>query len=235
MKILSIVVGISLSLLSAGALAASDPLLFSKAYRVEANTPYQTNFYQVVGAPVRTDHIYLQQGGAYCSLRIEAVEYMTSAGDLARLAAMTSTSAEYAIPEGVLFAINIVFHQEDWADADCTLYAFARPGIQGGEERFLGVVDYQGGFQNQLDVAIPFGAELTALRVAVPNFCQGAEVLGAGTVVGGLYYGAASLGGGRFAIADLAGRNVSAVRLAINGPRLLRCDVPVYAQFRNDF
>ena len=97
------------------------------------------------------------------------------------------------------------------------------------------MVDYRGGFQNQLDIAIPFGAELTALRVAVPNFCQGAEVLGAGTIVGGFYYGAASLGGGRFSIADLASRNVSAVRLAINGPQLLQCSVPVYAQYRNGF
>ncbi len=220
---------------------AEDQLLFEQNYLLKNNVVYQTGLYKVFSGPVKTNKIYLAQSGSpLCDIRVFKVEYTTKLIDFVRSAApVANAGAVYDIPEGKIYGINIHFFQEKWNNVDCTLRAFVGEGPDidpdppgpGSDEELVGAIEYQGGFDDSATLPLDGSQDVKSFRVAIPSFCDGVEVLEAGTVRNGTYYPATELGNGHFSVGLLAGKHPSAITLALNGPNSSSCDIPIFVRF----
>jgi hypothetical protein len=73
--------------------------------------------------------------------------------------------------------------------------------------------------------------QLVQLQFDIPGFCQGVQILEAGTVANGVFYPAKSEGDGvTFDIAPLGATGISEVRTIFNGPVGAACDIPVFGR-----
>ncbi len=115
----------------------------------------------------------------------------------------------------------------------------AQPGTPvDAPEQLVGVVNYSGGFGRDLPVVQsgrnPLDGIVIGIRVAIPDFCKQAEVLGAGTISEGKYdpatpadniHGAYIVNGGQ-------GLRASDILVTLNGPFDAQCSVPVYVKVK---
>lgn len=128
--------------------------------------------------------------------------------------------------------VYVKFHnrQDRWRTAYCrrVLFAKAAGGDGGGEFSIAGVARYGGGFVQRMNVPVETRDKVVKVKVAVPSFCNGAEVLELGTITEGVYEPASDRGGDVFSINRGAGSRISSVQLSINGPRQASCDIPVW-------
>jgi len=228
-----------LALASTGA-AAAEKLLLGFDYLLEANKPYRTDLYRVDGAPAQVTELKLLQVGTYCDIAVDYVEFnVTRNGPVSR--ARHISGGRYAVPNGVLNAVNVAFTQRTYSNVSCRLEIWGLTGgdtdptdptdPNPGDRVLLGAVRYEGGFRNDLSLPVTGQDRLSHLWLEVPAFCTGVEILGAGTVVAGIYF-EADLAGSRpnvFRVDPAGSGGVTQVRLALNGPRTASCDIPVYA------
>lgn len=229
---------LALALTSTGA-AAAETLLLGFDYRLEVNKPYQTGLYRIDGAPAHVTELKLLQVGTYCDIAVDYVEFnVTRNGPTTR--APHISGGRFAVPSGVLNAVNVAFTQRTYNDVSCRLeiWGLTDGGTDPtdptpGDRVLLGAMRYEGGFRNDLSLPIAGQDRLSHLWFEVPAFCTGVEILGAGTVVAGIYF-EADLAGARpnvFLVDPAGSGGVTQVRLALNGPRTASCDIPVYARF----
>ncbi len=105
-------------------------------------------------------------------------------------------------------------------------------------EQLIGVVNYSGGFGRDLPVVQsgrnPMDGIVIGIRVAIPDFCKHAEVLGAGTVSEGKFDPAAPSTNlpGAFIVNGGQGFRASDILVTINGPFDAQCSVPVYVKIK---
>lgn len=131
--------------------------------------------------------------------------------------------------DGVKFEIN----QPYLLDQTCEFRLYGvndgGPGPAWGTGVLSGGVEYQGGFSGELGVEISAANRIKGFRLAIPEFCQGVEVLEAGTITEG-NFDAATLVDAQKRIYQVAAGSVRASRITftLNGPFDARCFVPVY-------
>lgn len=230
----------ALSLTSLSQLAiGGEQQLLSLDYRVTANRPYQTDFYRVQGAPFSTSYVSIQQSGQYCDLRIEGVQYTRFEGDQANAAFSVGNQAIYKIQAGAVYGINVLFHQETWSYADCTLIVNSHveggDGPAQGDETLLGAIRYNGGFNNTLSLPVSGDQAIASIRVDVPTFCHDVDILNVGTVVGNVFHRATVTrdSASVFNVEAGFGRGVQSLSFALNGPTAAACDIPVFVRYGN--
>ncbi|NDE13874.1 hypothetical protein EBZ80_02985 [bacterium] len=113
-----------------------------------------------------------------------------------------------------------------------------QPTDPDAQEILLGAVNYSGGFGRDLPVVQsgrgPLDGIVTGIRVAIPEFCQHAEVLAAGTVSEGKYDAAAPASNipGAFIVNGGQGLRASDILVTLNGPFDAQCAVPVYVRVK---
>ena len=92
----------------------------------------------------------------------------------------------------------------------------------------LGVLQYRGGFVNQLKFDFPAPTMVRAFKLAIPTFCRNLEVFSAGTIAGDSI-DAASRGElfQTWLVNGGTGMPVNAIWAQINGPIDTQCDIPV--------
>jgi hypothetical protein len=92
-----------------------------------------------------------------------------------------------------------------------------------------GGAEYNGGFAQNLEVAISAAQRVRGFRLSVPEFCKDLEILEAGTVTEGVFEPATVVDVRKniFKVANGAVRS-SLVRFTINGPFDSRCFIPLY-------
>ena len=97
-----------------------------------------------------------------------------------------------------------------------------------------GGAEYNGGFAQNLEVAISAAQRVRGFRLSVPEFCRGLEILEAGTVTEGVFEPASVVDARKniFKVANGAVRS-SLVRFTINGPFDSRCFIPLYTYDAN--
>lgn len=115
------------------------------------------------------------------------------------------------------------------ADAGSTPPPPPPPGPVWGTGVLSGGAEYTGGFATGLEVNISAATRIKGFRLAIPEFCQGVEVLEAGTVTEG-NFDPATLVDAEKNLYQVASGSVRASRIvfSMNGPFDARCFVPVY-------
>ena len=171
--------------------------------------------------------------GTVCGAIVDSVDVNQGSG----AAAATSYGVD---ANGILelqgsttvYGLRINYHQPNYSRSYCDISIESRMsggGTPTSDETLAGVVQYRGGFLNQSAVEVASAPVVTSIRVAVPDFCTGVQVLEAGTVTEGQYDKAAATdSAGVFAVNNGAGTRISGLRVTLNGPLSAQCDVPVY-------
>lgn len=99
-----------------------------------------------------------------------------------------------------------------------------------GDGEIIAVVNYQGGFQQNLSSPALTKSIVKFFRVDVPSFCGDVDVLSAATVSEGVLDQAKLVGKNVFQVAGGAGLRISAVALTLNGPTSANCSIPVFSR-----
>lgn len=142
----------------------------------------------------------------------------------------------FSTPIGTVSWIRFHNYYTGILDIQCVRRLYARndnpdnPPPPAAEFEFLGVLNYEGGFQTTgLDIDSP--DKVTSLWIRVPDYCAELEILEAGTVTEGVFDRATRTeadGEWIFEVNGGAGSRVGAMKASLNGPRSLQCDIPVY-------
>lgn len=99
-------------------------------------------------------------------------------------------------------------------------------------EHLLGAIAYAGGFQTKVEMKLQQPEIVRRFRLAIPSYCEGVDILEAGTVSEGVQDVADAVGtpnGGVFSVNKGAGQRISAVFASLNGPTGKTCQIPVFA------
>lgn len=99
-----------------------------------------------------------------------------------------------------------------------------------GDGDIIAVVNYQGGFQQDLSGTVLTKSIVKYFRVDVPAFCGPVEVLSASTVSEGVMDPAKAVGKNMFEVAGGSGLRISTVALTLNGPPSATCSIPIFAR-----
>lgn len=103
------------------------------------------------------------------------------------------------------------------------------PDSNWGTGVLTGGAEYLGGFAHNLEVAVSANRRIKGFRLAIPEFCSGAEILEAGTVSEGVFDPATLFDGGKSIYRVIGGAvRTSTIRFSVNGPFDSRCFIPVY-------
>jgi hypothetical protein len=95
--------------------------------------------------------------------------------------------------------------------------------------QLVGRIVYAGGFDSGIDFAIDPNQKITAFRLAIPQFCKDLEVVEAGTISSNVYDVATLIDRTR-QVYRVSGNVIraSALRVALNGPSTMNCEIPVF-------
>jgi hypothetical protein len=102
---------------------AREPIMLELDYTLRAYRNNHTGLYRVYDAPVRTSKVRVITVGKYCYLTIRGIEYTRFNGDYA-WPAYPRTDGTWAIPAGVVRAIDVHFTQNHYSNVDCTLKVY---------------------------------------------------------------------------------------------------------------
>jgi hypothetical protein len=114
------------------------------------------------------------------------------------------------------------------AGLSSTSFAFENQLQLSTNSNVLGVLQYRGGFANQLKFELAAPTMVRAFKLHIPTFCRNLEVFGAGTIdedstdaaSRGEFFQTWLVNGG-------TGMPVNAIWAQINGPLDTQCDIPV--------
>lgn len=135
---------------------------------------------------------------------------------------------------GPIKALRMHIGQHTYPLMTCTLQVHSEVGLvevgPAANEKLIGALNFKGGFQNDVKLAVTTKAVVTQIRLAIPEYCKGLEVLELGTVSEGIYDKATYVKNSKYAfsINKGAGLRIGAIEAALNGPPALQCSIPVY-------
>lgn len=170
--------------------------------------------------------------GDICSAGIVAVAVTTDINQTVGSRVFPDANGIIDLHGAPIFKMQVTFAQNSPYTSRCGL-RLSGVNSGGGEQTptdfsMLGALSYQGGF-GQIDIPVT-GSKVTHFWVRLPQFCNGVEVLEAGTVTENQYDKARLVDPTKmvFEVNGGAGSRASALRVTFNGPRDKVCDVPVY-------
>lgn len=101
-------------------------------------------------------------------------------------------------------------------------------------EELAGAINYAGGFAHNMELPVSPALNVTHLRFAVPQFCEGLEVLEASTVTEGVKDKATMLSKEQnlFGVNQGNGARISKIFFSANGPVGKPCQIPVYVKVK---
>ena len=100
-----------------------------------------------------------------------------------------------------------------------------------GNWRLLGAVTSRGGFQQHLPMVLGTPSLVKTVRIDIPAFCAGTEVLEVGTVSDGVYTATTTTDANNtFGVNNSNGLIVSEILVSLNAPTTATCTLPVYVQ-----
>jgi hypothetical protein len=131
-----------------------------------------------------------------------------------------------------------------WAGAACAMGSSAQTtarlvigqsdpsALSRTDGTLVGVIQYNGGFQNSLDLKLDTPVTVKYFQVAVPSFCGEVDVLQAKTETEGVYDAATLVATSQntFSVNGGAGERIGTIELTLNGPSTSNCAIPIYAQ-----
>lgn len=208
-----------------------------------------------------TQRIVAQLSGPYCRAYVAGASFMTPMQRTYAQRMIRYADGSFDVTGGIVSWISFEITQPLLTRTSvCDLHLYALldntatpapvpvtpvpnpydPGNQDPtREELLGVINYNGGFGHDLPVVQSnrngLDGFVVGIRVAVPEFCQQTEVLGAGTVSEGKFDPAtpASNIRGAFVVNGGQGLRVSEILVTVNGPFNSQCAIPVYTKIRD--
>lgn len=186
-------------------------------------------------APVATDKIRVSLSGAYCApTYVAGILYTSVVDQAAWSSASKNAMGGWDIAGKNIYLMRVLINQPKLKFADCLLEVFANKlvgaGPGGAEETFVGVLDYQGGYDPNLMIPIYPARKVKGYRIAIPAYCTGIEVLESGVTMESTYEKSKLLdkGTNSYAVNDGHGLIISGINMKLNGPAEKNCTIPIY-------
>jgi len=188
--------------------------------------------YDLSQDPVSTSNIRVELTGNYCGPTfVGSVNYTSVENQSFWQNAQKTNKGTWELKGGMLYKLNVLINQPKFKYADCTLQIFASTllGNSSGDETFIGVIEYQGGYNPNLLLPIYPARKVKSYRVSVPDFCKGVEILETGVTIEGTYEKAKVMDKAlnTFSVNDGHGLVVGGIELKMNGP-MMTCTIPIF-------
>lgn len=135
---------------------------------------------------------------------------------------------------GSIEAIRFDIDQPWYGDMTCTFKVYTQGQIlppPTPNETLVGVINYEGGFGQNLSLNVKSQKLVTSFRVKVPSFCKDLEILEAFTITEGVKDKATAFSATptAFKVNEGHGSRISAIELTVLGPEDSKCQLPIYA------
>jgi hypothetical protein len=219
------------SLLSAAPAFAADGdwrVVYDRSVEVPDGDSYSSDILlritdaQLLRVEMRNDR------GARCDTRTTAIDVSQTEDQRYYKRYVPNAEGVFELEAPTIIYIKFHNYQDSWRTAYCRRVVYAKAATDAPTDDFeiAGVAAYDGGFRT-LDVPVDSRAKVTKIKVDVPAFCAGVETLTVQTMTEGVW-DAAMRRGDVYAVNGGAGSRISAIRVQLNGPRGMGCDVPVW-------
>lgn len=189
--------------------------------------------YNFTQQPVSTNNLRIELTGNYCGpTYIGGAVYVNDANQTIWSNATKNSKGTWDIKGNSLYRLRVFMEQPKFKIADCTISIYASNLVGGpNDETFVGVLDYQGGYQPNLAIPIYPAKKIKSFRVAIPEFCAGVDVLEAGVMMENVYEKGIVLDKSvnSFTVNGGHGLIISSIAMKLNGPAP-HCTIPIFVK-----
>ena len=202
---------------------------------IDLQIPYGQSVYDLnLGSSVTTDGIYITYGQTTACPEAPSISVSIGESGQAGLTPLSQDQTKIyrwlGGRSGTITRVHLNFELLRYTYVTCNFEISAVVTSNPPHtDRFIGVLHYNGGFVERLplDLAPVF---VRQFRVDIPSFCQGVEILEAGTRTEGVFDLASATDdlAHTYHVNGGSGARISQIAVSFNGPPNQSCDVPVY-------
>jgi len=218
------------ALFCAGAIGADNEVMITqeKLFNIPIGNFWVD--YDVQNQKVSSSLIRTELTGNFCGpTSVAAVSYINKENGN-WIGAKKNSKGLWMVEGDQIRRINVLINQPKVKWADCTLRMYVSTLVgSSSEETFIGVIEYQGGYDPNLTLPIYPARMVKSFRIAIPEFCTGVQILESGVSIEGIFEKSKIMdkGTNTYSVNDGHGLVVSGISMKINGPDKA-CTIPMF-------